>query len=133
MPTFDSSVSIEAPAEAVFAFVSDIRNLPRFFDPMIAIEPGEGDHVRLTIPQEGRAEQAEGWFRLADHKRRVEWGHDGPDDYHGWMEVDAEGLACSVTIKVHTTARVDKQAVTEALDRTMWALKTLVEQDAAAG
>ncbi|GAC1534933.1 MAG: SRPBCC family protein [Acidimicrobiales bacterium] len=127
MPVFKSSVSIEQPADVVFEFVRDVRNLPRYFDVLTAVDPADGDRVRVTTEGEGRSTVREAWFRVHEgHRRRVEWGSDGPGDYHGWLEVDPEGAVCSVTVEIQATPD-DDSSVDESLDRALFALKGLLE------
>ncbi|GAC1542389.1 MAG: SRPBCC family protein [Acidimicrobiales bacterium] len=127
MPAFKSSVSIEQPADAVFDFVRDVRNLPRYFDGLTAADPTDGDQVRVTAEEDGRSTVSEAWFRVHDgHRRRIEWGSASPDEYHGWLEVDPEGAVCSVTVEIHATPDGDR-SVDERLDRTLYTLKSLLE------
>lgn len=127
MPVFKSSVSIEQPADAVFDFVRDVRNLPRYFDECTAADSTDGDRVRVTTREDGRTTAGEAWFRIHEgHRRRIEWGSDGPDDYHGWLEVDPEGAVCSVTVEIHTSADGER-SLDESLDRILYTLKGILE------
>lgn len=57
MPTYSSSIEIDAPISAVFHFHDDTRNLVRITPPNIHVEfstkgsPGKGLHVYLTVTQ----------------------------------------------------------------------------------
>jgi len=131
MPTYRSSVSIEATPEDVLAYVRDVRNLPTYFDRVTAAEPLGGEAVRTTSVVEGRTTVGEAWFRVKEgHHPRIEWGVESPNHYHGWLEVDREGRVCSVTVEIHTD-RVPDEAVDEAIDRTLFALKDAVERSSA--
>jgi len=129
MPTYKSSVSIEATPDAVFAYVSDVRNLPTYFDRMTSAEPVGGEAVRVVADVNGEPTTGEAWFRTHEgHRHRIEWGFEGPENYHGWLEVDREGHVASVTVEVHT-ARVSDDEIDRALDRTLFALKAQVEAE----
>ena len=127
MPVYKSSVSIEATVDDTFAFVSDPRNLARFTG-VTSAEPLGGDAVRLTTEAEdGTQVTEEAWFREKPGRRpRVEWGTDGPHNYHGWLEVDREGEVCSVTVEIHTDQGPAGE-VDAALDRMLLDLKAAVE------
>ncbi len=123
MPTAKSSVSIEAPMDDVFEYVSDLRNIAQFVPGITAAEPlGEGK-VRVTTEGDTGSRVTEATVRVHEGRRhRVEWEAGG---YHGWLEVDREGMVASITAEVHTDHPVaDLDA---ALDQTLLALKACLE------
>lgn len=125
MATYKSSVSIEQTPDVVFDYVSDVRNLPRYFAGLRSVEPLDGDAVRVTIDGSAGPVVLEAYFRVhGGHRRRVEWDTDDPAGYRGWLEVDPEGDVCSVTAEVHTHDEADVDAV---IDRTLFALKGQIE------
>jgi len=128
MPIYKSSVSIEAPVEVVFAYVSDVRHLASYVEGMVEAEPLGAERVRVTAEVDGQRRVGEAWFRVKPGRRRprIEWGSAGPHDYHGWLEVDREGEVASVTVELHT-GRVSDDRIDEALDRTLFALRDRVE------
>jgi hypothetical protein len=81
------SASFDAPADRLFDYLSDIENLPRYFDSMTSAEPAEDDAVRTTANVDGQKVEGEAWFRVDDDARRIEWGSEGPNDYSGWLRV----------------------------------------------
>jgi len=126
MPTYKSSVSIEATPDVAFDFISDVRNLPRYLAPVTAAEPAGDGKVRLTAGGDADTSVAEAWFRVDEGRRhRVEWGSEGPSGYRGWLEVDREGQVCSVTAEIHTDRDEELDA---ALDQTLFALKRAIEE-----
>src|SRR5829696_8793892 len=63
MATYERTIEIDAPADAVFGFVSDVDNLPRYFDRMTSAEPaGGGEAVHVTDDLPGRHVEGEAWF-----------------------------------------------------------------------
>jgi hypothetical protein len=128
MPTSKSSVSIEATPDDVFAFVRDVTNLPAYLASLRAATPAGGEAVRVTSDVEGEPKVGEAWVRVHEgHRHRVEWGVQGPVDYHGWLEVDREGEVASVTVEVHTE-RGTAEELDAAVDAALWALKERIEQ-----
>ena len=125
---------VEAPAGALFEFVAEVGNLPRYFEQMTAAEPAGDEAVRVTAQVDGREREGEAWFRVDRVARRVEWGSEGPNDYHGWLDVTDEGGGRS-TVAVHvSTERVEDRPdeINQGLDRTLGNVKRLVEEPGAA-
>ena len=133
MADYERSQTVKAPAEALFEFVADIGNLPRYFERMTAAEPAGEEAVRVTAEVNGREREGEAWFRVNGEARRVEWGSEGPNDYRGWLDVTDEGDGRS-TVAVHvSTERVEDRPdeINQAIDRTLGNVKRLVEEPGA--
>ena len=92
---------IAAPPEQVFAMLSDVRRLPEFVPQMTGASTGDGDTVVVDARYEGHTQHGEGWFRPDGEQRRVEWGSKS-SDYHGWMQVDADGDGSRLTLFLAT-------------------------------
>jgi hypothetical protein len=55
---------IYAPADEVFAFLSEVRNLPHYLPPITHAEPEEGDRVWLGGRNpEGETFEGDGYYR----------------------------------------------------------------------
>ena len=50
---------VAAPADAVYAAISDLGNLPRFVPQMTAARPAAGDRVEVDARYEGRTQHGE--------------------------------------------------------------------------
>ncbi len=135
MADYERAQTVAAPAGALFEFVADVGNLPRYFERMTAAEPAGGEAVRVTAQIDGREREGEAWFRVDQEARRVEWGSEGPNDYHGWLDVtDAGGGRSTVTVHVSTVRVEDRpDELNQGLDRTLGNVKRLVEEPGAAG
>jgi uncharacterized membrane protein len=119
MPSYKSSVSIEASQDVVWDYVADIRNLPAYVPGVTAAEPLPEHRARITLGS--RTLEAE----VARHeslRHRLEWSSTG---YRGWLEVDKEGLVASVTAQLHTDEPLDEGDAR--LDQALFALKSSVE------
>ena len=82
MQEYEQSKTIAAPANEVFAWVSDVENLPRYLPPIkdAGIEgpasegsPGERVKMRVDIPDRGEFE-SEGYFDVDAEARTMRWG-----------------------------------------------------------
>ncbi len=124
MPTYKSSISIEASQEEVFEYLADVRHLPDYFPLVSAAEPLAEGKFRITT-QDGHT--SEGWMRLHEGRRdRIEWGAGGRQDYSGRLQVDREGLVASVTAQIHADHPIPEGDTI--LDQTLFALKSCVER-----
>lgn len=107
MGDFTGSTTVDVSASALFDYLSSVRNLPRYFTGMTSAEPGDGEEVHTTAKlPDGREVEGDAWFRVDDGAQRIEWGSEGPNDYHGYVDVTASGDGSQVEVHLHTT-RVD--------------------------
>ena len=109
MKEYQQTQTIDASAGEVFAWLSDVNNLPQYLPPVVdaSIEgpPAEGtpgQRIRATLEYPGGAGtfDAEGYFAVDEGRRRMEWGAEVQRDYSGWLEV-AEGGEGQSQVTVH--------------------------------
>ena len=101
MKEYEQIMPIYAPADEVFAFLSEVRNLPHYLPPITHAEPEEGDRVRLRgRSPEGETFEGEGHYHVDEASRRMEWGADTERTYSGWLTVAEAGDAQS-EVMVH--------------------------------
>jgi len=94
---YEQSQAIDAPPEQVFAWVSDVNNLPDYLPPVVdsslegpAAEGVPGQRIRTTLEYpggEGGTFEAEGYLAVDERERRMEWGAEAGRDYSGWLTV----------------------------------------------
>ncbi|CAN5552756.1 SRPBCC family protein [soil metagenome] len=132
MATFERTLTIDADANRVFDYVSDIANLPEYMDQMTDAEPGEGESVKTTAVidtgnGETRTVHGEAWFRVDDEARKIEWGSEGENDYHGQLMVSsADGSSSEVVMSMHTK-RSEEDDVNGGLDQTLKNISNILE------
>ncbi len=114
---------IAAPPDQVFAVLGDLDRLPEFVPQMTGAHAGDGDSVTVDARYEGHTQHGEGWFRKDEDRRRVEWGSNS-SEYHGWMQVDADGDGSRLTLFL-ATSRGD--APDQEVMGTLDAIRRLVE------
>ena len=112
MQEYEQSQKIEAPAGSVFAWLSDVNNLPLYLPPVTgasvegpSAEGVPGSRIRTTLEypgEEGATFDAEGYLDVDEGARRMEWGAEGSRarDYSGWLAV-AVGCDGASEITVH--------------------------------
>ena len=99
---YEQSQAIDAPPEEVFAWLSDVGNLPEYLPPVVAsseegssAEGVPGQRIRATLEYSGQEEghtfDAEGYLAVDEAERRMEWGAEPGRDYSGWLTVANRG------------------------------------------
>jgi hypothetical protein len=150
MGNYEGTTTVEVPRDDLFDYLSRIENLPKVVARMTEAHSLTGDEVSVEArvepgdvgtdgagPAGGLDEESErtvhgeGWFRIdADH-RRLEWGADGPHDYHGELRVTADDvnvLASRVVIRLHTL-REDAPGIEQGLTETLENIELLTPSD----
>jgi Polyketide cyclase / dehydrase and lipid transport len=99
---YEQSQPIDASPEVVFAWLSDVANLPEYLPPVVAssgegpsAEGVPGQRIRSTLEYPGQEERrtfdAEGYLTVNDRERTMEWGAEAGRDYSGWLTVANRG------------------------------------------
>lgn len=87
---FEERIIIHAAPEAVFDFVADVRNMPRYLPTTRQAEPQQGDRVRVQGEVAGHRYDADGFLRIHRQRHRLEWGAD-EHFYTGHLDVRPHG------------------------------------------
>lgn len=97
---YEQSRTIPASAEEIFAFVSDIRNLPQYLPTTKAAQPQQGERVRVQGEAKGHQYDADGYFRYDEANHRLEWGAD-EHYYSGRLEIVPQSAdSAEVTVQL---------------------------------
>jgi hypothetical protein len=98
---YEQSQAIDAPPEEVFAWLSDVGNLPKYLPPVVdssvegpSAEGVPGQRIRTTLEYPGEGEgtfDAVGYLSVDERERRMEWGAEEGRDYSGWLMVANRG------------------------------------------
>ena len=121
MSDYQHTVTVNSPPDTIFDFVSDVANLPKYLPTTTSAEPQGTDRVRVKGEVAGHAYDADGYFRITDSVRRIEWGADGDRKYAGWLQVEggdspiATDDAARARVTVHLTFGA-RQGGTDASD-----------------
>lgn len=116
-----------AGADAAFELLSDPVRLPEYvpilrLDESVAIE-GEADADAGLTEREGAPEAG---FVADRTTRTMRWGRPGRD-YHGSLSVArSTASTANVTVRLHTRAEADLNAVTKAFDDSVASIRRLV-------
>ena len=108
MAEYEHSLTVQASPDAVFDFVSDIGNLPRYLPTTHQAEMQGAGRVRVRGEAGGHTYDSDGYFRVDTSEHRLEWGSDGENNYSGWLEVeDGKDGASDVTVHLSFAPRPD--------------------------
>ena len=115
---------VAAAPDAVFAAISDVRNLPRFVPQITAARPTDGDRVEIDARYEGREQHGEASFHADTVERRIEWN--SASGYRGWMSVVPDGEGSRLTLFLDTRHSSERDHDVAA---TLDAIRMLVESE----
>lgn len=129
MTEYRSTRELAVDPEVAFDYLSDVEKLPRYFPRIVEARSTGEDRVSTTAVLGGEdvgsdaateTVQGEAWFRTDDATNSVEWGAEGPNDYHGSLVVTPSAVGSSVAISLHTTA--EHPGVQDGLEETLDAI-----------
>lgn len=133
MPEYARRQDVETSAEALFEYLSTIDNLPRYFSGMTSATPGdEPGTIHTTAQVEGREVAGTARFEVDEVANRIEWSAEGPNEYHGWLEVFGDDSRSAVEVHIFTEREGEKDDIEQGLGETMSSIRRLVEAGAAA-
>jgi len=102
--------------------------------PSIQAAERDGDVIRTRarVETDGEVRQYEGkaTFETDEATRTMSWGAEGPNDYHGELEVEEDGDGSKVSVRITTerSADDDEDTIETHLERTVAQIKRLVEK-----
>ncbi len=151
MPEYEQSQTVEAPPDEVFAWLSEVGNLPRYLPPVTdasvegpSVEGVPGRRLRTTLEypgEEGRTFDGEIALGVDEGERRMEWGAEAGHDYSGWLTVGNHGEGASEVV-VHLSfgersvepemraAPEDRDPLSEGISATLESIRRHIEEGA---
>ncbi len=130
MTTYTHTAEADIAADVLFSYLADPTNLPRYFPEMTEAEPEGGEKVHVEAEVHGNHVSGEAWVRPNEGERRLEWGAEGPDDYHGELQVEEVAPGRSrITVSLHSVREAEGTEVQEGLEHTVAALTQAVAAD----
>ena len=139
MAEYTDRIDVAAPADAVFAFVSDIENLPKYLPTVHHAHPQGGERVEVEGEANGHPYNSDGFFKVDQSSRTMTWGSDGENDYSGKMKVTGDGSMAQVECSLKFTPSADMKqsmdknqggpsaAMTDGLHASLQSIKQLCE------
>ncbi|MFI9450009.1 SRPBCC family protein [Amycolatopsis sp. NPDC052450] len=131
MTDYRHTATIEMPADDLFAYLREPRNLPHYFPQMSQAEPEGGDTVHVEADVHGEHVEGEAWLKVDESRRSLRWGAEGPHDYQGELSIEEDGPAASrLTVALHSVRDADDEEVQRGLEETVAALAHTVTAEA---
>jgi uncharacterized protein YndB with AHSA1/START domain len=100
MPDFSHTRVMRVPAEDVYDYIADVRNMSTYLPTTKKADTDGPGRVRVQGEVKGRRYDSDGYLRRIDDRNRIEWGAD-EGDYSGWMEARRRGEATEVSVHLH--------------------------------
>ncbi|WP_433506070.1 SRPBCC family protein [Pseudonocardia halophobica] len=136
MGDYEHSTTVAAEPDTLFRYLSDVHNLPDYFDSMREAEPtgsaatgdvpGGAEEVHVVADVDGERKEGEAWFDSDPALRSLRWGSEGLNGYHGELSVNAAAEGSEVTVTLHTE-HVDGERIRAGLEHTLAEIKQKVE------
>ncbi len=148
MQEYEQSRAAAAPANEVFAWVSDVENLPKYLPPIkdagiegSAAEGSPGERVKMLVEIPDRGEfESEGYFDVDAEARTMRWGAETDRDYSGQLTIAEAGDGqCEVTVhlsfgprsvegEIQEDSSEDRNPLEESLRATLESIRRQIEE-----
>ncbi|MEV0074235.1 MULTISPECIES: SRPBCC family protein [unclassified Amycolatopsis] len=123
MADYHHSASVELPADELFAYLREPRNLPHYFTQMQEAEPQGGEAVHVEAEIHGEHIEGEAWLKVDEANRTLSWGSQGPHDYQGELSIaDAGPAASRVEVTLRSVREGSGEEIQRGLEETVAAL-----------
>lgn len=130
MAEYERRRFVAAPPDALFDYLSDVGNLPVFIRDMKEAHLGPGpEEVAVTAVVMDREVAGVAHLEVDRAARSMRWSSEGPNDYHGELQVHPADGGSEVELSV-STVRVESGEVDEALDRSLSVIARVVASPA---
>lgn len=131
MGDYYNTSQVAVPPAALFGYLATIENLPDYFPRMRSVERVDGGGERDTVHTsaempDGQIVEGEAWMEVDDERLTIQWGAEGPRDYHGRLSVTGSGGGAQVEVVI-STEHVESDEVQRGVDATVANIKSLVE------
>src|SRR3978361_1419309 len=102
MADFLASTDVAAPADELFDYLSQVQNLPQYFERMTSVTDNEDGTISVSADLGDRVVEGEAWFEVDQDERALTWGSEGPNNYSGQLQVSGNGSKATVEVTLHT-------------------------------
>jgi uncharacterized membrane protein len=126
MPDYLASIDVAAPADELFDYLSQVENLPNYFERMTAVTDNADGTISVEADLGDRVVEAEAWFEVDKDAKTLSWGSEGPNDYTGQLQVTGTGSNAVVEVTLRTE-RAGGAEIQEGLDQTVAVIKLIME------
>lgn len=131
MAEYTESIEVTARPDALFAYLTDVRNIPLYMPRLSAAVPAPDGTVDITaqpITASGQQVEVHGsaWVRAGEDGRTFSWGSSGGrHGYHGEFVIAESDGGSHLTVTV-ATERAGGESVVRGLRDTLERIRGLV-------
>lgn len=126
MADFLARTDIAAPADELFDYLSQVENLPNYFERMTSVTDNEDGTISVSADLGDRVVEAEAWLEVDRDTKTLSWGSEGPNDYTGQLQVTGSGPNSVVEVTLRTE-RAGGEEIQEGLEQTVAVIKLIME------
>jgi uncharacterized membrane protein len=126
MADYVARAQVAARADQLFDYLSQVENLPDYFDRMTSVTDNQDGTITATADLGDRVVEGEAWFEVNRDERALSWGSEGPNNYAGQLQVTDSETGSVVEVTLHTE-RAGGEEIQEGLERTVDAVKHIME------
>jgi hypothetical protein len=102
--TYRHQAMAEVSADELFDFVTELGNLPRYFPAITHATHEQGNEYHVEAVVHGKPVSGKAWMDSDRGARSMRWGSEGPNDYHGELQITSAGAdSAEIAIILHTT------------------------------
>lgn len=134
MTEYRSDTVVNADPPALFAWLSDVNNLPQYMSQMTSARALSGDEVAVTAhiqtPDGERDVRGHAVFDVDQASQRITWSSEGDHHYRGELSVtpDEDGSRLVITLNTERAASAGMGAeIQQELADTVDRVRSLVE------
>lgn len=98
MSHYTCQTTVNAPADEVFAYVTNVERMPEYLPTLHEAHRQGEDRVAMKGEAAGHPYSADGNFVIDQDGRTMRWSSDGEHRYSGHLEVQDQGSACNVSV-----------------------------------
>ncbi len=135
MPQYSATQTVDVDAKRLFAYLSEVDNLPDYFPRITSARRTDDDKIEVTasVPDgsgDTRGERGEAWLRVEQADTTLVWGSPGPNDYEGRLDLDpVDDDSCTLTVAITTDrADADSERMQQGVDEAVRGVKEAAER-----
>jgi carbon monoxide dehydrogenase subunit G len=142
MGDYEGTTTVDVPRDDLFEYLSRIQNLSRYLARMTKVCAQVGNEANIEVQtrtgdvgvrddEPERTVRGKAWLHVDADARRLEWGAEGPHDYHGELEVSSDvedETTTRVVVRLYTL-HDDAESIEEGLAETLENIERLSPSD----
>jgi len=131
MGDYECSAKVRASADALFNYLADISNLPRYIHQTTSANASGEHEIHVTANVEGHLIDEVAEFRVDRAARKLLWRAEGSKGHHGELSVSGHGNQSNVVLRLQITSLgAEARQIEEGIRQTLSNLARQFEEGA---